>query len=80
MLNISFPTYVYINTIDGYLLGFNTSNFILPVYPTFTYGDPAIYALWLSLNPWRHNECFYHNHNLINNHEARMGLLWYGPL
>jgi hypothetical protein len=85
-----YPSYTYTNTIDGYLLGFNTYSPFLappvadaytlaglpvfpyltnpystafpyatldvlapyapPAYPTFTYGDPALYALWVSLN------------------------------
>ncbi|MGA1867564.1 MAG: hypothetical protein ACMUJM_03345 [bacterium] len=87
---LAFPSYSYFNTIDGYLLGFNTFNPFLapavadaytlagipvfgylsnpyatafpystldvlapyapPVYPTFTYGAPDIYSLWLGLN------------------------------
>jgi hypothetical protein len=85
-----YPSYAYTNTIDGYLLGYNTYSPFLappvadaytlagidvypyltnpystafpyatldvlapyapPAYPTFTYGDPALYALWVSLN------------------------------
>lgn len=88
--SLFYPTYSYTNTIDSYLLGFNTySPFLAPAtadlytlaglsvypylsnpyltafpyatldvfapyapvaYPTFTYGDPALYALWVSLN------------------------------
>ncbi|MGA1867555.1 MAG: hypothetical protein ACMUJM_03300 [bacterium] len=87
---LSFPEYGYFNTIDGYLLGYNTFNPFLappvadaytlagipiygyltnpyatafpyatldvlapyapPVYPTFTYGAPDLYVLWLNLN------------------------------
>jgi len=87
---LAFPTYGYFNTIDGYLLGYNTFNPFLapavadaytlagipvypylsnpfsttfpyttldvlapyapPAYPTFTYGAPDIYSLWLGLN------------------------------
>ncbi|MGA1867557.1 MAG: hypothetical protein ACMUJM_03310 [bacterium] len=85
-----FPTYGYYNTIDGYLLGYNTFSpflapdvtdaytlanipvygyltnpystafpyatldvsapYAAPVYPTFTFGSPDLYALWLDLN------------------------------
>jgi len=85
-----YSSYGYANTIDGYLLGYNTYSPFLaptvasayslaglsvypyltnpyqtafpyatldvlapyapPAFPTFTYGDPALYALWVSLN------------------------------
>jgi hypothetical protein len=85
-----YPSYAYTNTIDSYLLGFNTySPFLAPpvadaytlaglnvypyltnpfstafpyatldvynpyapvAYPTFTYGDPALFAYWVGLN------------------------------
>jgi len=85
-----YPSYAYSNTIDGFLLGFNTySPFLAPsvasayttaginvypylsnpfstafpyatldvlnpyapvAYPTFTYGDPSLYAYWVNLN------------------------------
>jgi hypothetical protein len=85
-----YTSYGYANTIDGYLLGYNTYSPFLapsvadyyaysglsvypyltnpfqttfpyatldvlapyapPAFPTFTYGDPALYSLWIALN------------------------------
>jgi hypothetical protein len=85
-----YTSYGYANTIDGYLLGYNTYSPFLapsvypaynlagiptfpyltnpfqttfpyatldvyapyapPAYPTFTYGDPSLYSLWIGLN------------------------------